>query len=560
MKKTINISLAGISFVTEDDAYHRLDEYLNSLRKHFATFPDAEEIVRDIEARFAEQFSGKAGGVQAITLAEVESLIASMGSPEQFGDEQQEKKEESSRKDTFILGKKLYRNPDDAIIAGVASGIAAYFGVDAIWVRLLFVLVTFATGFGILIYIVMWILMPEAKTETEKMQMRGEAVNLKNLEQIIKERAEELKKTAPEGARKAASEAAAATARVAKTGSEAIKKIFSVFFKIVGAVVSVAGAVAFAGLLLVMGTILFNIDSPYINFPFRELAHGAVYYSGLISVLFIVAVPLFFIMMIGSSLVAGSSQFRKMTVLSLLALWMVSGVIFANAALRMMPQVHAIIENHSDFKTVTREFPVGAFTQVKISGGDSAEIIASDTFRVVAEGGQRRLDVTSAKIENGLLTLSHEDASDICFFCIDRPLHYQIYAPTLSGITATGSSEVVAWGFESSEFSLILSGASQAELEIVTDDFTAQLSGASRLVLAGLINQTKFTLSGASRVDAESASIESVDARLSGASRLLLGDIISLKSNTSGASRVEYWSVEESDVQDQNLQGNFKAE
>jgi phage shock protein PspC (stress-responsive transcriptional regulator) len=230
MKKTINISLAGISFIAEDDAYHRLDEYLNSLRKHFATFPDAEEIVRDIEARFAEQFSGKAGGVQAITLAEVENLIASMGSPEQFGDEQQEKKEESSGKDAFILGKKLYRNPDDAIIAGVASGIAAYFGVDAIWIRLLFVLVTFATGFGILIYIVMWVLMPEAKTETEKMQMRGEPVNLKNLEQTIKERAEELKKSAPEGARKMTSEASAATARAAKASGEVIKKIFSVFF------------------------------------------------------------------------------------------------------------------------------------------------------------------------------------------------------------------------------------------------------------------------------------------------------------------------------------------
>jgi hypothetical protein len=324
-----------------------------------------------------------------------------------------------------------------------------------------------------------------------------------------------------------------------------LKRFFQCFFKIVGAVVGVAGAIASVGLLLIIGTILFNIDSPYINFPFRELAHGAVYYSALISVFFIVAVPLYFIMMIGSSLVAGSSQFRKMTVLSLLALWMVSGVIFANAALRMAPQIQSIVETHPDFKIATKEFPVSEFTEIKISGGDSAEIIPSDTFRVVAEGGQRRLDATSAKIENGLLILSHEDASGICFFCVGQPLRYQIYTPTLSGATATGSSKIVARGFESPEFSLVLSGSSRAELEIVSTDFTTKISGASRLILSGLIDQAKFTLSGASRTDAESASIENVDARLSGASRLLLGDIISLKSSTSGASRVEYRSVEE---------------
>jgi len=187
MKKTIPITIAGSLFYIEEDAYDKLSKYLESIKKHFSSSPESFEIVSDIESRIAEQFlENKKNNEKIVTLKEVEDLIKTMGNVEDFNDQENsgdDKQKEGSGKN---VEKKLFRDPDDLIIAGVSSGIAAYLGIDSVLVRLIFVLTIFFGGTGILVYIILWIVMPMAKTSTDKLQMRGEPVTINSVNQMVR--------------------------------------------------------------------------------------------------------------------------------------------------------------------------------------------------------------------------------------------------------------------------------------------------------------------------------------------------------------------------------------
>ncbi|MBB6005267.1 PspC domain-containing protein [Arcicella rosea] len=290
MKKTISINIAGIVFHIEEDGFERLNAYLKSIQKYFASYEGSKEIVADIEARIAEKFwtKHKSEDSQVITLEDVDGLIASMGSVSDFAaieeeedfavngqkkeeTKKEEKKQESSQEKasssfenfkyeprdrklyrdtkrkllggvcaglahnlgfdplwirlaflfcllgigpitagilsgiTFVLYiacwiafpanaileederiRKFYRNPDGKVMGGVVSGIASYTGWDLGMLRFVFVLSIFLFGSGIVLYLILWAIAPEAKSLTDKMQMSGEPITLENIESNIK--------------------------------------------------------------------------------------------------------------------------------------------------------------------------------------------------------------------------------------------------------------------------------------------------------------------------------------------------------------------------------------
>ena len=191
MKKTLTVNLGGTVFNIDEDAYILLDNYLNNLKYHFRHEDGAEEIVRDMEIRIAELFSEYiTRGQQVITIENVEEVIARMGKPEEINSEtdtddadntKQWEKSDASQS----VKRRLYRNPDDKILGGVVSGLAAYFGWDTAWTRIAVLLCgIFLHGF-ILAYIIAWIIIPLAHTATEKLQMRGEPVNMENIGKTV---------------------------------------------------------------------------------------------------------------------------------------------------------------------------------------------------------------------------------------------------------------------------------------------------------------------------------------------------------------------------------------
>lgn len=190
MKKTLTVNLGGTVFHIDDDAYRLLDNYLNNLKMHFSKEAGADEIVDDIEHRISELFAEKlSAGQQVITLADVERVIARMGNPEEMESEGEESPHASAAhtdgKGTTVRHR-LYRNPDDKILGGVISGMAAYLDWDVTLLRLvLFVVLIFGYGTLIPVYIICWLIIPEARTATEKLSMRGEAVTVENIGKTV---------------------------------------------------------------------------------------------------------------------------------------------------------------------------------------------------------------------------------------------------------------------------------------------------------------------------------------------------------------------------------------
>ncbi|MCC8186986.1 MAG: PspC domain-containing protein [Bacteroides sp.] len=191
MKKTLTVNLGGTVYHIDEDAYRLLDNYLNNLHGYFRRQEGGQEIVNDMEGRIAELFSEKLllGRSQVITITDVEEIIARMGHPEELaGEQKREEREQDSPFSSASRGaaRKLYRNPDDKLLGGVISGIAAYFGWDATLLRILFILLMLGSGGTcVLIYMILWIIVPEARTAEEKLHMRGEDITLENIGKTV---------------------------------------------------------------------------------------------------------------------------------------------------------------------------------------------------------------------------------------------------------------------------------------------------------------------------------------------------------------------------------------
>ncbi len=186
MKKTIMINLGGFVFHIDEDAFLNLSQYLENLKKHFGKQQGAQDILADIESRIAEILHEKRPEAnQVITGGDVAEVIAIMGNPVEI-DQEEARVEgmDSGRNDRGE--KRFFRNPDEKVIAGICSGIGAYFHLDPVWVRLLFIVFFAAGGSGILVYLVLWIVVPEAKSTTDRLVMRGEKINITNIEKTIR--------------------------------------------------------------------------------------------------------------------------------------------------------------------------------------------------------------------------------------------------------------------------------------------------------------------------------------------------------------------------------------
>ena len=191
MKKTVNVNLAGTFFHIDEDAFGKLSRYLDAIKRSLSDPLGSDEIIRDIEARIAELFSEKIeNSSQVISIKELDEVIAVMGQPEDYMVDEEIFDDESThvKRKSSSSSKKLYRDIDDKFIAGVSSGLGHYLGIDVIWIRLLWVILVLAgLGSPILIYILLWILVPAAETTSDKLKMTGEPINISNIEKKFKE-------------------------------------------------------------------------------------------------------------------------------------------------------------------------------------------------------------------------------------------------------------------------------------------------------------------------------------------------------------------------------------
>lgn len=191
MKKTEKINIKGFIFHVDDDAYDLLKKYLDSLSRHFVNNEEGSEIIDDIERRIAELFQVRIKEQkEVITIEDVKEIIEILGNPAEIDDH-----EGYEDDDNTSANKRLYRDPDNSYVGGVSSGIAYYINVDPVWIRAAFILLTFFNGLGILIYLVLWLVVPPAKTRAQKLEMKGKKVNIENIERSIQNEFDNVKQS-----------------------------------------------------------------------------------------------------------------------------------------------------------------------------------------------------------------------------------------------------------------------------------------------------------------------------------------------------------------------------
>ena len=351
MNKTININLGGFFFHIDEIAYQKLRTYLASISKSLSDDAHGKnEIIADIEARISELLSEKiTDSRQVVSESDIEDIIVIMGQPEDYTEAEDAYSDASySYKRNSSSGKKLFRDGDDKFLGGVASGIAHYFDIDTIWVRLLFLVITIAgIGAGILVYIALWILLPEAKTTAEKLQMEGEPVNIDNIEKKIREEftnvSESVRNAANDASEKIKDGASEFSEKMGQTFSaktnknnglqdflNAIGKIAMVFFKILGKFIGVFFVISGAAVILSLiiggfsvGSLEFlNIDGGFINYPdfFFEATLPKWLLS--LSLFTLIGIPFLVLLVLGLRMLSSNiKQFSKITSITLLAIW-----------------------------------------------------------------------------------------------------------------------------------------------------------------------------------------------------------------------------------------------
>ncbi|WP_242203594.1 PspC domain-containing protein [Aestuariivivens insulae] len=379
MNKTVNINLAGIFFHIDEDAYLKLQRYLEAIKRSFTDSQGRSEIIADIEARIAELFNERVQhDKQVIRLKEVDEIITIMGQPEDYlvDDEIFEDEPKASYKKQSSPSKKLFRDTDNSYISGVSSGLGHYLGIDAVWVRLLWIILTIGSGGSfIFIYILFWILVPEAKTTAEKLMMTGEPVNISNIEKKIKDGFDNVSDTVSDvaknvkesvsGAAKNVSDAAKNVDVKKQAGSiksssktffdtigDIILFFFKIFAKFIGVFLMFIGAVTLIALIIS----LFSVGAVNIlNIPgieYANIVNAANTPIWLVSLLtfFAVGIPFFFLFYLGLKiLVTNLKSIGNIAKFTLLGVWLISVIMLTVFGIREASE-HAfderVIEKH----------------------------------------------------------------------------------------------------------------------------------------------------------------------------------------------------------------------
>ena len=188
MKKTVTINLAGRIYNIDEDAFELLHNYLEGIREALKQTEGSQEIYEDIEARIAELLNEKLRNRQVVIISDIRDIISLMGEPNDISGD-------TGQKSSYHHYRRMYRDPDNSMIGGVCSGLAAYWRMDPTLVRVIFIILAVFGMAGILIYLILWILLPEAHTVAQKLEMRGEPVNFSSIRDFFAEEFENVKRS-----------------------------------------------------------------------------------------------------------------------------------------------------------------------------------------------------------------------------------------------------------------------------------------------------------------------------------------------------------------------------
>ena len=535
MKKTLTINLNNIVFNIEEDAYDKLKKYLDSIREYFDSYQDNQEIFNDIEARAAEQFGGKIDKAkQVVTLEDVEELIKIMGTVEAIAGEEEAFLEHKAGEEKTKTGdKKLYRDPDNAIICGVASGIAAYFNIDPLLTRLAFAISVLFGGTGIVVYIILCFIMPEAKTTANKMEMRGEAVTLSSFKDAAMERVQIAKENikGSGGARK-----------TAIVFGKMLKYFVLGILIITGVSIVVSAIAALVALFFGFGTAIFNANSPYLNFPIKEVFPGATFYLAMAAAALVAIVPMIFLLILGLAMVRRKSSINLAGGLILLMIWVVALTACGSFAIKFAPQFEEKMQAFEQTEKSSRTFDLKNFSKIDADAAQDIVVTYGSEYKIEASGLNKDIEETSLSLDGDTLRIKKFSPWQLCIFCFTRrnPLTFKITMPHLDSFKARGFYKTVISGFSQKEITLDVDGVGETSFEAYAQNLFLKANGATRTTLLGSSTLMQININGVASLEALDFPSQEIQISANGASRASLWAIKKLDAKTNGAARVYY--------------------
>jgi len=537
MKKTLTVNLNNIVFHIDDDAYEMLETYLSEIADHFQSDDERKEIMTDIEARIAELFNEKLQkNKNVVNLSDVEEIIEIMGKPSQYaGEEEPETPPKSEKKQP--KSRRFYRDPENAILGGIAGGLAAYFNLDVTLIRIILVILVFlGVGFIIPIYIVVWFVAPAALTASQRLEMQGEDVTVENIKTEVNNvknymESEKFKQSAQ-----------GAGERVL----EILRWFFRIIFGFVGAIIGIIGIVVIGGLILALFLLLFE-PAVLNGFAPDLVSNWAVITPEkmvllIFSLILLIGSPIYLLIYWATHMVSGRRNTSHTTSWVVLVLWLAGLFMFYSVGANTLFHIgrhdgHPFSINWSDdhhpFGTESRK--LGSFHSVDISGNFELTLKKDSVQEVTISSPDDFMSKVITKVENGVLYIYSDG------FLLNRRLRVSVSSDSIKSLMAKGACKIETdHQLVIPDFSLQLLGASEAELDMkVAGKINLTTKGASKVELKGTCSAFKIDGVGASQIDADELLAKAVDVRVSGATDAQVYASESLNAEAYGASKID---------------------
>jgi len=541
MKKTLTVNLNNIVFHIDDDAYEMLQTYLHEIAEHLSE-DERKDILNDIEARIAELFNEKLQkNKNVINLVDVQEIIEIMGKPSQYTgeDDEEEQKKYSKSDKKQNNSRRFYRDPENAILGGVAGGLSAYFNIDVTWIRIiLVVLVLLSASFMIPIYIVVWFVAPAAITATQRLEMQGEDVTVENIKTEINNvknyvESEKFKDSA---------------SNVGDRIMTVLRWIFKIVFGLIGAALGMAGivvvgALIFALFMLIFDPIAINHFAPDIFTNWGAITPERMILM-VISLILLVGCPIFLIVFLAIRLISGRQRTNSNRTASLvvLILWFAGLFMFFSVGANSLIHLRNHNGNGFSFNWSDEDKPfidqtrdVESFHSIEISGNIELNLKKDSTQKVTVSSPDNFMSKVNTRVENGVLYISTNG------IFLNRSIQVSVSTDSLKSITAKGACKINSeYELVARDFSLDLLGASEADLNIKsTGIVSVDAKGASKVSLKGNCQTFRVEGIGASEIDADELIAKVANIHVSGASHANVYASESLDAEAYGASNID---------------------
>lgn len=351
MNKTVTINISGIIFHIEEDAYDSLSKYLSTIKGYFSKTDGGNEIMSDIEARIAELLQARINvSKQVILMNDVEHVMNIMGKPEDFGADQSKeesnKQEDQTNNSEEKIKRRLFRNPDDKAIGGVCSGLAAYFDIDIVWVRLAMFILVFFGGVSLWVYIILWIVIPEAKTTADKLAMRGESANVNTIFKSFQEEAEDVKNRVNKYGKDLKNSNYGESIR-SNIGS-VLSTIFNILGRLIGLFfIFLGGVLLFAYLTSLFGISIMSSNNDLTHWRQVIFGSSSDYVLGVIAFIIVIGIPVLMLIYGGVKLLFRIRYSNRWLNISLGILWtfgIIIGFYVAMSTIKQFNQTSSIKE------------------------------------------------------------------------------------------------------------------------------------------------------------------------------------------------------------------------